>query len=156
MNTIFLLCQCDSLVTTVCGNTTPVVITKTYEVGTNVQDVLQNTSVTLFICVATVIVSWIVMCTILLWKYEVIKAKEDEREFQMTKEKEETQRKQKADLLEKKLQILHDLCYSPKVKDTNIEKVLKSADCQEVLNYLKAIDPTYKPQDSASSDHSNG
>lgn len=148
MNTIFLLCQCDSLVTTVCGNSIPVVITKTYEAGTNGQDV----EIAKAICHAVVAIAALLVVGFLVWKIiEYIATRCAER-IMMKKEKEEAQRKQQADLLEKKLQILHDLCYSSKekVKDTNIEKILKSADCKEVLNYLKAIDPTYKPQYSAS------
>ena len=57
MNTIFLLCQCDSLVTTVCGNSIPVVITKTYEAGTNGQDV----EISKAICCAAVAIAALIV-----------------------------------------------------------------------------------------------
>ena len=159
MNTIFLLCQCDSLVTTVCGNSIPVVITKTYEAGTNVQDLVQNTTITLLICIATVIVALIVMCTLLLWKYEEIKAKEEERKFQMTKDKDEAQRKQKADLLDKYLDFLKeqinekDYISIEKYEEQrkSFMKELLQIIQDEKLNCLKTSSPKTKGQSDSKS-----
>ena len=81
MSTFLLLCQCDSIVTTACGMTSPV-IQKTYEAETSYNDV----KIVGIICVAVVFVSLIAAWTVLAWKRKEIKACEDERKLKKDKE----------------------------------------------------------------------
>ena len=107
------------------------------EAETNRQDV----AIVFLICATIVVIALITKCTVLSWKSKGIKAEENQRKFQQENEKieserkqaaddknrsnllideerkhkyahEEEERKKNADLLEKKLQILKELCYA--------------------------------------------
>ena len=117
MSAILLLSQCDSIVTKTCDALIPVV-QKTYEAGTNCCDVM----IIGIICATIVILALIAQCAIMTWKGKEIAADKQEREFKKDKEKEESERKQKAELLNKYLDFM---------KEVNAEN-----DYQRVLAYL--------------------
>lgn len=90
MNTFF-SCQCDSVVTKVCGSLVPVV-KETHEAGTNCHDVW----IVGIICTSIVIVAFIGAFVVLSWKSKEIKEKENERGSIKQKDKDEYDRKKEA------------------------------------------------------------
>lgn len=130
---MFLLCQCNSCVTKACGALVPVV-QQTNETGANFSDVC----IADVICRTIVIIVTILVAGFLAWKLIDHNAKENEREFNKKKEEEDSKRKQKADLLNKKLEILHELCFNLNEKDS--KKEIKDINSTEVHNYLLALD----------------
>lgn len=127
--------------------------------ATNMNDI----SITGFVCITIVIISIIAALTLLAWKIIEIDAKTKEREYEMEKERIEQQvkkiarnedrrqmledddRKQKNDLLKKKLDILHAFCYNECTRDQQnketkeYEKKLKQRDAVEVKEYIVTI-----------------
>ena len=104
MSTILLVCHGDSIASTMLGTAIPV-IQETYEAGTNSSDV----KIAEVICFSLVAIVAICVVGFLVWKQLEFHARKKEREFYKTKEEEESVRKQKADLLNKKLVALsHD------------------------------------------------
>ena len=111
------------------------------ESETNGNDVL----IVGIICLAIVIIALIAKWALWSWKDAEIKAATEERG---KKESEAviTERKQNSDLLNKRLEILKELCYNikevpqgEKSKDTKTQKELKPITSQEVKEYLKAL-----------------
>lgn len=105
------------------------------EVETNDNDV----KIVAIICLAIVLVAFIAVCGFLCWKSKEIKAGEEERTFQKTKEEEECQRKIDANnkdrankLVERYLEIL-------KVQTESDKNGLKSIQYRKVLEYLIEI-----------------
>ncbi len=93
-----LTCQCDSVVTKVCGNIVPMV-QETYEAGTN----WANVEITKTICCSVVLIVAICVLGFLLWK---LIDHHDQKNVDVRKrgwEEEDKDRKQKSDLLDKKL-----------------------------------------------------
>lgn len=143
----FLFCQCDTVVTKMCRNFIPVV-KETYETGTNCKDVIIVGIICATIFLLTLVVAW----TVLTWKTRKIQAIEKEREFKKMKEKEDSVREQKADLLDKKLQFLQNLCYEVQER-TEIQdnkevkkmcKVLMKSNSKEVNQYLYELEEALK------------
>lgn len=111
------------------------------ESETNGNDVL----IVGIICLAIVIIALIAKWALWSWKDAEIKAATEERG---KKESEAViaERKQNSDLLNKRLEILKELCYNikevpqgEKSKDTKTQKELKPITSQEVKEYLKAL-----------------
>lgn len=78
------------------------------EAETNWKDVI----ITAIICTAIVIILCYGIFKLYQWQEGVIKAKETDANNKRNQENEEKNRKWNADLLEKKLQILKELCYA--------------------------------------------
>lgn len=92
MSTILLVCHGDSIATKMLGTAIPV-IQETYEAGTNCSDV----KIAEVISFSFVAILAICVMGFLVWKQLVFHANKKEREFNKTKEEEESDRKQKAD-----------------------------------------------------------
>lgn len=127
MTTSLLLCQCDSIVTKAVTAAIPV-MQQTYEAGTNCKDV----AIVKAVCCSLVIIVAICVVGFLLWNLIDNRAKKNEREFTKTNEKEESKRQTEADLLTKKLDILHELCFD--------DEKLRGAKSDEVRDYLSSLD----------------
>lgn len=97
MNTL-LTCQCDSVVTKVCGNILPVV-QETYEAGTN----WANVEITKTICCSLVLIVAICVLGFLAWIQINHHAKKNADVRKRRWEEEDKNRKQQSDLIEKKL-----------------------------------------------------
>lgn len=99
---------------------------------TNCNDV----KIVFIICAAIVLVALIAMGIVWLRKWFELKILKEEFENKKKKEEEDSIRKQEATLLEKKLEILKDLCYGKieKKKDNN----------SSIQEYLKTIDKEIK------------
>lgn len=93
-----LTCQCDSVVTKVCGNIVPMV-QETYEAGTN----WANVEITKTICCSLVLIVAICVLGFLLWKLIDYHAQKNVDVRKRGWEEEDKDRKQKSDLLDKKL-----------------------------------------------------
>ena len=93
-----LTCQCDSVVTKVCGNIVPMV-QETYEAGTN----WANVEITKTICCSVVLIVAICVLGFLLWKLIDHHAQKNVDVRKRGWEEEDKDRKQKSDLLDKKL-----------------------------------------------------
>ena len=91
-------CQCDSVVTKVCGNIVPMV-QETYEAGTN----WANVEITKTICCSVVLIVAICVLGFLLWKLIDHHAQKNVDVRKRGWEEEDKDRKQKSDLLDKKL-----------------------------------------------------
>lgn len=120
------------------------------------------------VCVTIIIVAWIAKNALLSWKDKMIKAQEQERTDRENKETteykrkqdaerenrkkmlEDEERKRKAVLIDKKLQILCETCYALNIDEP--KKVVKKYDDEAVKNYIAALDEaigiTPKPQDT--------
>lgn len=122
------------------------------EAETNCNDV----KIVAYICGAIVLVALFGLIAVVYWKEREIGNAEKERTAKATKEKEECNRKTNAGLLDKKLEILKELCYEEKTvsqedktpdansknEKTDVQKnkkVLKSIDSQEIRAYIKAL-----------------
>lgn len=142
---MFLLsCVCDSITAKLCEGCR--CVTEIHEAGTNVQDIW----IVGIICFTVVLLALIAKCAVLSWKNADINAAEGE---QAAKESDAdvAKRKQDSDLLNKKLEILKELCYEikevpvekcskeEKIKDIKIQKKLRSLNSDEVREYLKAL-----------------
>lgn len=106
--------------------------------GTKTNDVIIAVAITFVVCATIIIVAWIAKSAFLSWKDKVIKAHEKERADIATKEKEESDRKRKSDILGKKLQILCDTCYEQNKDEP--KKVVKKYDDEAVKKYIEALD----------------
>lgn len=95
-------------------------------------------AITGIICGTFAIVALIVSFTILKWKSKQIQAESQKRQEDKTKEQNEIDRKQKANILDKKLELLHELCYEK--KGDSKDKVMKKYDSDEMKNYLAVLD----------------
>lgn len=93
-----LMCQCDSAVTKVCGNIAPVV-KEAYEAGTN----WANVEIAKIICCSLVLIVAICVLGFLAWKQIDHHARKNVDVRKREWEKEDIDRKQKSDLVEKKL-----------------------------------------------------
>lgn len=93
-----LTCQCDSVVTKVCGNIVPMV-QETYEARTN----WANVEITKTICCSVVLIVAICVLGFLLWKLIDHHAQKNVDVRKRGWEEEDKDRKQKSDLLDKKL-----------------------------------------------------
>lgn len=131
MSAILLLSQCDSIVTKTCDALIPVV-QKTYEAGTNCFDA----AIVLFICVAFICVAFIAKCTFLSWKRKEIENAKLEREFKKDKEKEESERKQKAELLNKYLDFMKEVN-----AENDYQRVLANLIVKSQHNKMNEISP---------------
>lgn len=114
-----LACQCDSVVTKVCGNIIPVV-QETYEAGTN----WANIEITKTICCSLVLIVTICVLGFLAWKLIDHYAKKNVDVRKRDWEVEDKNRKQKSDLIEKKLSKL----------DKDTEKYLSAI--EDVINQV--------------------
>lgn len=103
MSAILLSSQCDSIVTKTCDALIPVV-QKTFEAGTNCCDV----NIAEAIGKSLVLIFAICVIGFLIWKLIDHIANGVEMLFKKDKEKEESERKQKADLLDKYLDFLKE------------------------------------------------
>ena len=104
------------------------------EAETNCSDV----KIVAIICITIVLVALIAKWAIWSWQKAVIAYKEKEHSDKEVKELQESKRKQEADLLERKLQILCELCYNNKEKEP--QKTIKAYGCEEINKYLSAIE----------------
>lgn len=93
-----LMCQCDSAVTKVCGNIAPVV-KEAYETGAN----WANVEIAKIICCSLVLIVAICVLGFLAWKQIDHYARKNVDVRKREWEKEDINRKQKSDLIEKKL-----------------------------------------------------
>lgn len=93
-----LTCQCDSVVTKVCGNIVPMV-QETNEAGTN----WANVEITKTICCSVVLIVAICVLGFLLWKLIDHHAQKNVDVRKRGWEEEDKDRKQMSDLLDKKL-----------------------------------------------------
>lgn len=116
-----------------------------HDATTNWEDV----TIVAIICSSTLFVFWYAIRKTYQWQQlkaatakERLNAEEEEKKDRRTTERtwqlEDQKRKKKTDLLEKKLQILKDLCYE--AKDEESEKRLKAFNSEEVKNYTSEID----------------
>ena len=104
------------------------------------------------VCMTIVLVAIIAAAVILLWKYIGFIAAKNERDQKKTKEKEESARKQQADLLNKKIEFLKELCYRIEERtetkgdkeNKKYEKVLKNSDSPEAKRYIEALEKELK------------
>ena len=90
------------------------------------------------ICHAFIFVTGIIVGGFLVWKLIEYIAKGIAGWRKRVWEVEDIKRKQNKDLLDKKMQILNDLCYDNKDKDA--KKTIKSHNSEEIKKYLDAID----------------
>lgn len=93
-----LTCQCDSVVTKVCGNIIPVV-QETYKAGTN----WANVEITKTICCSLVLIVAICVGGFLIWTQINHHARKNADGRKRGWEEEDKKMKQKSDLIEKKL-----------------------------------------------------
>lgn len=144
MITTLLSCQCDSIVTKACGAIIPI-IKETCKADTNSFDA----SIADVICKSLVIIVAILVAGFLAWKWMELREKKDERKFKNQKEKEESERKQegnkknrewqlededrkqKTNLLNKKLEILYELCYDLTKEGWMSEDCTETKECKE-------------------------
>lgn len=137
MIAILLSSQCDSIVTKTCDALIPVV-QKTYEAGTNCCDVM----IIGIICATIVILALIAKCAILSWKGKEIAADKQEREFKKDKEKEECDRKQKAEFLDKYLDYLKEKGFQSNANAENdYQRVLANLIVKSQQNKMDEISP---------------
>lgn len=101
---------------------------------TNWQDVI----IAFAVCAAIIIVAWIAKSAILSWKEKIIEAQKNERTDKAIKEKQESDRKRKSIILDKKLQILYETCYD--LSNDGPKKVVKKYDDEAIANYIAALD----------------
>lgn len=146
-------------------------------VETNCSDVC----IVALICLAFIVVAWIAKCAICSWQKANIDFKKREFDDKRTKEKEESERKQKAeeknrtwqhedqerkqknDLLERRLNILKARCYELKTfeetkDDKNVKivkEVLRSNCDDEIKNYISALEKAFEntPTDKTAEPH---
>lgn len=138
------------------------------ETETNWQDVIIAVAITFAVCATIIIVAWIAKSAILSWKEKVINAQKQERDDKKQNEEDEYKRKQDADrenrtnmlkdeerkrkavLIDKKLQILCETCYD--LSKDEPKKVVKKYNDGAVENYItalnEAIEITPKPQNT--------
>lgn len=119
---------------------------------TNCEDV----AIAMTICCALVWITAIIVGGSIIWRTidKVSKGCQERRKNK--KDKEDVERKQRGDLLDKKLQILKELCYrsveravSGEEKEiTKHEKELRSAESKEVSEYINAINEALGTQHS--------
>jgi hypothetical protein len=130
---MFLLsCVCDSIATKLlerecqspCG---------IHDASTNLADA----SITYILCCSVINVVFICVAGFLLWKLIDYFAKGIAGWRKRSWELEDRKLKLKSDLLDKKLEILKDLCYETKDKDA--KKIIKGGDNQDILNYIKEL-----------------
>ena len=122
-----ILLQCCNVAAKVIKCGCDVDVTNNYDLG--IADI---------ICHAFIFVTGIIVGGFLVWKLIEYIAKGIAGWRKRVWEVEDIERKQKKDLLDKKMQILNDLCYDNKDKDA--KKNIKSHDSKEIENYLEAID----------------
>ena len=124
------------------------------EAETNWKDVI----ITAIICTAIVIILCYGIFKFYQWQEGVIKAKETDANNKRNQENEEKNRKWKADLLEKKLQILKELCYT--INDGNkqlkaygddIKRFFNVIDSERGVIYEKDISSSGKSETEGSS-----
>ena len=133
--------SCDTLVVKVVKTADVVWQPIVKEAETSCNDVM----IVGIICVAIVLVAWLVKSAVLSWKDAEIQAAKEKR-GEKESEADIAERKQDSDLLNKRLEILKELCYDlkevpqgEKSKETKTQKVLKPITSQEVIEYLKAL-----------------
>lgn len=144
MITTLLSCQCDSIVTKACGALIPI-IKEACKPDTNDFDVC----IADVICKSLVIIVTILVAGFLAWKWMELREKKDERKFKNQKEKEESERKQEGnkldrewkledenrkhafDMLTRKLEILHELCYDLTKEGWKSEDCTETKECKE-------------------------
>lgn len=132
MSMFLLSCVCDSIATKLlerecqspCG---------IYDASTNLADA----SITYILCCSVINVVFICVAGFLLWKLIDYIAKGIAGWRKRSWELEDRKLKLKSDLLDKKLEILKDLCYETKDKDA--KKIIKGGDNQDILNYIKEL-----------------
>lgn len=132
MSMFLLSCVCDSIATKLlerecqspCG---------IHDASTNLADA----SITYILCCSVINVVFICVAGFLLWKLIDYIAKGIAGWRKRSWELEDRKLKLKSDLLDKKLEILKDLCYETKDKDA--KKIIKGGDNQDILNYIKEL-----------------
>ena len=124
MNTILL--QCCSGATTILNCKCDVDVTNYY-----------NLEIAGTICHAIVCVTEIIIGGFVIWKIIEYIAKGIAGWRKRAWEVEDIERKQKATLLDKELQILYDTCYENKDKD--VKKTVKPHNSEEITKYLNVI-----------------
>ncbi len=133
MSSIFLSCRCDSIITKLCCGSS-CSVTEIHKAGKNCVDA----DIAHTICYS--IVAIVLICTIgfLLWKLmeHFVNCFTENRKREW--EKEDIQRKQVAGLIDKKLEILKELCYNPGAEEKP-KKIIKNYDSNEVQEYLRAL-----------------
>ena len=118
MSTIILNCFCDSILEKLCeklGTCPPEVV----ETGTNYADV----AMTAFICKAVVCVAFILVLGFLIWKLMDHIANGISGWRKRVWDVEDIKRKQKSDLLTKKIDLLIKLCIEDSNKKNNATRV---------------------------------
>ena len=132
MSLFLLSCVQDLIVTEIAKKGCPS-ICDIHEASTNLADA----SIVYILCCSVIHVVFICMGGFLLWKLIDYIAKGIAGWRKRVWELEDKNFKQKSNLLDKKLEILKDLCYETKDKDA--KKIIKGGDNQDVLNYIKEL-----------------
>lgn len=102
-----------------------------FKSATNCKDV----QIAQTICSAIIDVTVILVIGFLIWKLIDYIAKGCQEKRQHNWEDKDKDRKNKAAILNKKLEILHKMCY-----DEKLQKELKNYGSQEIASYLAALD----------------
>lgn len=131
MSAILLSSQCDSIVTKTCDALIPVV-QKTYEAGTNCCDV----NIAEAIGKSLVLIFAICVIGFLIWKLIDHIANGVEMLFKKDKEKEESERKQKAELLNKYLDFMKEVN-----AENDYQRVLANLIVKSQHNKMNEISP---------------
>ena len=126
------------------------------EARTNDNDIV----IVFIICATIVLVALIVMGFVWLQKKSEFKVLREEFEVKKNKDEAESVRKQKVDLmerkleiykkiLEKRLEILKDLCYEEKFcdKTQKMTKTIKNFNSQEIIDYCKFLEKELVPSE---------
>lgn len=124
MNSLLLFCACDSVITHLSDNVMQNTVTNDHDV-----------EITRTICWSIVGIVFIFVAGFLIWKQIDHHAKMKAEIRKQTSDKENSSRKQEAELFEKKLDILKELCYEYQEKEP--KKVIK--DVLSIQNYLNTI-----------------
>lgn len=103
---------------TCCPNTTPIKVTGEYDF-----------MIAVAICITIASVAFLIILGFLIWKWSDDRAKEKQNLQRRTEEVEDKNRKEKSVLMDKKLDILKDLCKSK-----------NDYSSKEVDKYVSAID----------------
>ena len=161
MGTILLTCVCDSMTVKLCGNGCRC-ITEIHEAATNCKDV----AIASVICCSIVKVTLIVVGGFLLWKLIDYIAKGIDDHYKRHCDVEDIKRKQEAetkknktDLIGKKLEILRELCYETETinKDIKERKKLKEhKDDNDVGKYISALKDEINKDTVTENSESNG
>lgn len=132
MSTIIMNCFCDSIVAKLCEKSCEC-NQNVIELGTNCADI----AITKCVCMSIVFVVLITVAGFLAWKLIDHHAKKNVDKRNRKWEIEDNNRKQKSDLLNKRIDFLKDLCYE--IKENESKKVIKAQNRSEIEQYLAEL-----------------